>query len=251
VLVLAGGCSREQQDWRSAESADTIEGYDQFIQKHPESELTTQARARVAQLGEERDWQRAGSADNVEAYRQFLAEHPNGKWAQEARIRIENFSLSEQANAAALSKGGSAAPEGAGGSPAASSPGRASDRATRAAAAGAGFSSGSAAPTAMQRPTPQGPGPQSPPAQRPESQGGYAVQLGAFKTEAAAQSEWRVLKARFGAELGALAEHIVAAETASGRIYRLQARVSDEGRARALCASLTKHSQPCVAVLPH
>src|SRR5437868_7118553 len=74
-LLMLAGCSREQQDWRAAEAADSIEAYDQFIQHHPESELATQARTRVAQLGEDRDWQHAGSADNVEAYRQFITQH--------------------------------------------------------------------------------------------------------------------------------------------------------------------------------
>src|SRR3984893_18551590 len=104
LLLLAAGCSREQQDWRSAEASDTIEGYGQFIQRHPESELATQARTRVTQLGEDRDWQHAGSADTVDAYRDFIAQHPNGKWAQEAHIRIENFSLGEQAGTDAGSR---------------------------------------------------------------------------------------------------------------------------------------------------
>ncbi|HEV7446921.1 MAG TPA: hypothetical protein VGO18_30420, partial [Steroidobacteraceae bacterium] len=114
LLLLMSGCSREQQDWRSAEAADTIEGYGQFIQRHPESELATQARTRVAQLGEDRDWQHAGSADTVDAYRDFIAQHPNGKWAQEARIRIENFSLGEQAGTDAGSRGSAGTGPGAG-----------------------------------------------------------------------------------------------------------------------------------------
>lgn len=232
VMLLMGGCSREQQDWRSAESTDTVEAYDRFIQKHPESELTTQARARVAQLGEERDWQRAGSADNVEAYRQFLAEHPNGKWAQEARIRIENFSLSEQAGTAATGK--VAPPVDAGG------------------AAGSGARGAVAATPATggaKTESPRGVPPSG--TAGPGAKGIYAVQLGAFKTEAAAQSQWRALKGRFGADLGGLTDHIIPADTASGRVYRLQASVSDEARARALCESLRKRSQPCVAVLPN
>jgi len=38
-LFLAAACSREQQDWRSAEAADTAESYGQFLERHPESEL--------------------------------------------------------------------------------------------------------------------------------------------------------------------------------------------------------------------
>ena len=93
-LCLLAGCSREQQDWRSAESTDTMQAYGQFLEHHPDSELATQARTRIGQLGEDRDWLRAGTDGTVEAYRQFLAQHPNGKWSQEARIRVENFALS-------------------------------------------------------------------------------------------------------------------------------------------------------------
>ena len=98
-LAVLGACSREQQDWRSAEAADSVEGYGQFLQRHPDSELATEARTRVAQLSEDLEWQRAGSADNADAYKQFLAQHPNGKWAQEARIRIENFALGREGSA--------------------------------------------------------------------------------------------------------------------------------------------------------
>jgi cell division septation protein DedD len=98
-LTVLGACSREQQDWRSAEATDSVAGYGQFLQRHPDSELATEARTRVAQLSEDLEWQRTGSADNADAYKQFLAQHPNGKWAQEARIRIENFALGREGSA--------------------------------------------------------------------------------------------------------------------------------------------------------
>lgn len=215
LLLVLTGCSREQQDWRSAESADTIESYGQFIQSHPESELATQARARVAQLGEERDWQHAGSADTVDAYREFLAQHPNGKWSQEARIRIENFSLGEQAGTPASStRQVSVAPQGPPASP-------------------------GAAPT------------QAPPAPAGAPRGAYGIQLGAFTTEAGANAQWHTLASQYATELQGLQQHLVPADTASGRVYRLQATVGDESRARSLCDELKKHGQGCVAVLPH
>jgi cell division septation protein DedD len=246
LLLLAAGCSREQQDWRSAESADTIESYGQFVQRHPESELATQARTRVTQLGEDRDWQHAGSADTADAYRQFIAQHPNGKWAQEARIRIENFSLGAQPP-----------------------PGDARG------AAGIVFQprQETAAPVPPTRDTPfsapqqprrdTAPPPPVQQAARPAptsiptsvyntgAPSGFAIQLGAFSTQAGADNEWRSLGGRFAAELQGLAERVVAADTPSGRLYRLQAAVSDEAHARAVCDILKKHSQGCVPVLPH
>ncbi len=239
LLLLIGGCSREQQDWRSAEAADTIESYEQFIQRHPDSELTTQARSRVAQLGEERDWERAASADNVDAYRQFLEDHPNGKWAQEARIRIENFSLGQQASVDALKQAGNAAP-----------PAPAAGGEARTAAAAPAASS-----AATPKPVPAAGGSGTAPSGRAKSGsdggGSFGIQLGAFGSEAAANNQWQKLTARFGPELAGLEEHVVAADTPSGRIYRLQATVGDQGRARTLCESLRKRSQACLVVLPH
>jgi len=114
VAVLSA-CSREQQDWRSAEASDTVQGYGEFLQRHPDSELATEARTRVAQLSEDQEWQSAGSADTADAYKQFLAQHPNGKWAQEARIRIENFALGREGAVAAPGVSAAVPAEGAGG----------------------------------------------------------------------------------------------------------------------------------------
>lgn len=93
LLGLCAACSSEQQDWHSAQSADTPEAWQRFIEQHPESELATQARQRIAQIDELHDWQRADGAATVEAYRSFLARHPSGRWSEQARIRIEAFSL--------------------------------------------------------------------------------------------------------------------------------------------------------------
>jgi cell division septation protein DedD len=245
LLLLAAGCSREQQDWRSAEAADTIEGYGQFIQRHPESELATQARTRVAQLGEDRDWQHAGSADTVAAYRDFIAQHPNGKWAQEAHIRIENFSLGEQARA------GSAAgdPNSARANPA--SPGEVASPPARVAAPAAPMASRAApvaVPAAAVAPPPA---PVAVPAAPKPNSLGFGVQLGAFSSQAGAHAEWHTLASRYAPDLKGLQERVVPVDTRAGRVYRLQAAVGDEGRARALCDSLRKQGQACVAVLPH
>lgn len=281
LLLLAAGCSREQQDWRSAESADTIEGYGQFIQRHPESELATQARTRVAQLGEDRDWQHAGSADTVDAYRDFIAQHPNGKWAQEAHIRIENFSLGEQAGtdagskvssgsgpgtgrvsgAASLATGSTATASVAGApnvsaAPSATAPNPSANLPPSGARsfglASPGEAASPPAPAIPHGSTDSGlavsPAPTTPTAAKPTA---FGIQLGAFSTAAGANTEWHLLTSRFALDLRGLQERVVPADTPSGRIYRLQAAVGDEGRARSICDSLRKHGQACVAVLPH
>jgi hypothetical protein len=95
IAACLGACSSEHRDWRSAQSADTLESYGRFLSEHPEGELAADARTRMAQLAEERDWTRAMQADTAGAYERFLAQHPNGRWAHEARIRAETFVLSD------------------------------------------------------------------------------------------------------------------------------------------------------------
>jgi cell division septation protein DedD len=279
-LTVLGACSREQQDWRSAEATDSVEGYGQFLQRHPDSELATEARTRVAQLSEDLEWQRAGSADNADAYKQFLAQHPNGKWAQEARIRIENFALGREGSAGVSPVGGGAtvkggAPVSAGGpvsggevSPlatgAVSAATTASDGGARAQPGeatrafpgeAARAQAGSGEPARMPTSAQSSPSlaPQSSPAIATawKSDAGFGVQLGAFASEDAATNEWQQLTARFGAELRGLAPRVVSANTSTGRLFRLQTLVADEARARALCDMLKKQSQACVPVLPH
>ena len=361
TVVLAGlaACSREQQDWRSAEASDTVEAYSDFLKDHPESGLVRQARARLTQLSEDRAWSQAGSADTVEAYKQFLTQYPNGKWSQEAHIRVENFELGAAGSgsgsgvAASNAIGAGAAPgsTGFGGTPAGPSPGAlaqapAEPTSTQSSVASARPSGPVAAGEAAQLPTspnaalvqsprpstypvaaaapfpsassatnasgiaagPAGPsasnianasvGTASPglaassasayvgtasaglaasapaglaasaapagvapsasttpssisAAWRSADPTSYGVQLGAFASENAASSQWQQLVERFNAQLRGLAPHVVSAETATGRLFRLQALVADEATARALCDMLRKQSQACVPVLPH
>jgi cell division septation protein DedD len=220
-LSVLAACSREQQDWRSAEASDTVESYGQFLQRHPDSELATPARARLAQLTEDRQWSQAQNADTPEAYRQFLARYPDGKWAQEARIRIQNFALN--------------------GLPPAPAPTR---PALSTAYVSAPPAPGSARTDVSSANAARGDN------MTPAGASGYAIQLGAFTSAAAANDAWQQLTARFGAQLHGLAPRLVEANTVSGSLFRLQAQVADEPKARALCDMLRKQSQACVPVLP-
>lgn len=277
VLVVAAGCSRENQDWRSAQAADTAEGYDDFVAKHPQSEFAEQAKSRVKQLAEERDWERATVADTAEAYQQFLAQHPDGKWAQEARVRIENFNVidggapkpAEGAPATAA-----AAPAAAGETPAAGKPAAAMPVPQPAAAAkptagakpapeprpepaAAPKPAPAAKPAAAVKPAPAKPAPAPKPtaahkaaaAAKPAvaNGGSHHIQLGAFSSSSKADAEWKRVSAAYG-ELKGLSSRVVAAQTSAGKLYRLQAAVPSEERGRAICRALSAHKQACVYV---
>lgn len=242
VLLAAAcaACSREQQDWRSAEAADTAEAYGRFLEQHSDSELATQARARLAQLVEQRDWQRAVSVATLDAYRGFLAQHPSGRWSEEARIRIESFGLGSAPHLAAQTRESAAvAHSGVRALRLATAPGAAREAPAQRAPDAARAQPGEAAhPDSDSR---------SPGA---AYTAGYGVQLGAFGSQASADREWQRLQGRFGAQLGGLSPRIVTASSSSGQLYRLQVAAAGEAQARAICDSLKQQSQSCVPVVP-
>jgi len=232
ALLAVAACSAEQQDWRAAEAAGTSEAYQQFLEQHPDSELAGKARERVADFLEERDWSQASRTGTADAYRGFLAAHPSGRWAQEARIRIESYALGSIPHLAPQAPGQTASrAAGVNILRLASAPPANPPAAATAAAPAAAFAAG--------------------PTTGASAGGRYAVQLGAFGSEASADREWQRLQSRFGSQLSGLSPQVVPAGTSTGQLYRLQAPAAGEAQARAICDSLKAQSQPCVPVVPH
>jgi hypothetical protein len=273
VAALVAGCGREQQDWRSAEAANTTEAYARFLEQHADSELGGEARARIAELAEERDWQHSDGIGTVEGYRSFLAQHPHGKWSEEARIRIEGFSLGSAprterqaqpkvaatrtgVNALLLATGVAAKVDGSAAAPVAVVPAAASDTGATplVPAASPGETVGQTRvyaavdPSDLAQPAPASEETHARRVRDPA--GGYGVQLGAFGSAASADREWQRLQVRFSQELNGLSPRIVVAGGDAGQLYRLQAPAAGEAQARAICDSLRQQAQDCVPVIP-
>jgi cell division protein FtsN len=264
ALLGTAACSYEQQDWRSAESADSSEAWARFVDQHPDSELVSQARARIAQLAELHDWQHAERVANVEAYRAFLTRHPAGKLAEAARIRIEAFALGSAPRTAPQTPEELAASVAPPGVPAlqlatgiaATPPAPQMAQMPQDPAEAAPSVPGLAQPGEAAQPADApllpaaaiAPEPSAEAASSPAN--GYGVQLGAFGSPASADREWQRLQGRFGAQLSGLSPRIVLASTDSGDLYRLQAPADGEAQARAICDSLKEQAQSCVPVLP-
>jgi hypothetical protein len=208
ILTLISGCSRIQEDWRTAQQADTSQAYGVFVARHPDSELAGVARRRIAQLTEAAAWQQATRADTAAAYQAYLTKYPNGSWSQDARIRMESKSLA----AAPPGTAGEAAPPGA------------TQPLTTAPAA--------AVPT--------------PTIHVMSATSNSGVQLGAFSSDANARKAWGQLAVRFGSQLVGLTPAVVAVSVSGRRLYRLEARVASQSAARRLCRQLQQHAQGCL-----
>lgn len=216
LAALLAGCG-ELQDWRSTQRADTLEAYEAFIESHPQSQYVPVAQRRLADLLEQRDWLIATESDTAEGYRAFINNHPKGRWTREARVRLQNF----------LSTPGVIGP-----------------------AAIEPFES--APPPAMLPAEPEAPEPGAPSV---ESQGDVAapvnhrIQLGAYSSRDVALEAWRTARAKH-VELQGLVSQVVAGRNAQGEVFRLQASVASEERAREVCRMLVAGGQGCVYVPP-
>jgi hypothetical protein len=238
AVVLLTGCSRVKDDWKAAQSADTSESYQDFLQQHPDSEFAVQAQARLKQLAEDRDWQQAAAADTLEAYEQFVAQHADSKWAQEARVRIENFNLARGGQTAAPAEAAastSMAP-GVSGTQAAAPAAAAPKSASQAAA-----SKPAPAPSAASKPAAK-------PAAAASAAGTHMAQLGAYSNRGHAETAWRQLESKYAAELKGLKPHYASGHSQGKPVVRLQVGLASAQRAAALCASLKKRGQACVPV---
>jgi cell division septation protein DedD len=207
ILTVLGGCSRTQQDWRAAQQAGTAQAYDVFARRHPDSELAGVARQRSAQLTQAAAWQQAARTNTAAAYQGYLAKYPNGTWSGDARIRMESKALA-------------AAPQGT----AATSP-----------------DAGGTVP-----PTGSPAAPVSSPSSSTVAQSNFAVQLGAFSSDANAREAWRQLASRFGPQLAALNSAVVPVTVSGRQLYRLDASVASQSAARQLCRQLQQHGQGCL-----
>lgn len=86
------GTEREQRDWDAAQTRGTVDAWRDYLQAHPESNRSTEARRNVEaaaeRVREEADFSLAISRDDAASLRRFLDEHPKSERTEDVRKRI-------------------------------------------------------------------------------------------------------------------------------------------------------------------
>lgn len=85
LCLAAGGC--DGWDWKKAKEENTVEGFLQYLKKHPDGKYRTLARLRI----ERKNWRIAGDAGTIEGFRRFINEFPDSKLALMAQKRIDGI----------------------------------------------------------------------------------------------------------------------------------------------------------------
>lgn len=87
IFFFVFSCSTTKRDWEGAQQLDTISSYQQFLEKHPESELANEAKYRIKKI----EWQNVKTRDTIETYEQYMSQHPSGSYSTKAKKRIEEL----------------------------------------------------------------------------------------------------------------------------------------------------------------
>lgn len=196
----------------------------------------------------QQEWETARRTDTVESYQQFLKSFPDGEFASQAQARVRELEEESDWQNTARADTAEAYQEFLNRWP----QGRMADEARIRIGNFALAQTPSSSPLESPPPAvpPPGASAVSAPAATPVP-GGYRIQLGAFSGgDKQAMGEWRRLQAQYPALLGGLTPSVKLTTTTSGHLYRLQAGVMTEARARDTCAQLKSHGQMCVVVLP-
>ncbi len=87
VLGLAA-CSSAQSDWQQSNASDTVSAYQEFLQKHPNTPQSVEARDRIRALQDEEAWTRARQVNTVQSYQSYIQEQPSGAHLAQAKDNI-------------------------------------------------------------------------------------------------------------------------------------------------------------------
>ncbi|MSR00719.1 MAG: hypothetical protein EXR88_04925 [Gammaproteobacteria bacterium] len=215
IFSLLGGCA-ERDDWRSAKIADTSESYEAFLLKHPVGRNTTTAKRRIEVILEEKDWQKVVKLNMAEEYRNFIDAHPKGVFTAQARAHIATLLVD-------------IAPP----------------------------SYDTLASTPNAEPILRSDAMIDSPIIKPLVSAvtiSYRIQLGVFSTRQKAAASWQEAHLRHS-ELQGLVPQFIEGETLVSRlgsvgVYRVQASIASELRAREICQALNALSQACIYIPP-
>lgn len=212
VFVAAGlsACNMmTESDWHKVTLANTIAGYETFLQEHPHNKHADNARGRILALRDEQAWSAAQATNTIAAYNAYLKAWSGGAHAGDVAYQIAALqraaawkTLQSDPSAASLQAFLVVYPQG-----------RESNQA------------------------------------RAKLKEFYHLQLADARSAAAAEHKRAELQRRFGKELSEIAVVApAAASNTPGAMFRVVSGPMSQAAANATCATLERAHQGCKAI---
>lgn len=96
IFIMSIGCESNKKqkdweqtkiDWEQTRIENAIQSYNQFLQKHPQSQFADSARLMIETL----DFQQAKESNRIILYERYLQNYPNGRFVNEAQNALNKF----------------------------------------------------------------------------------------------------------------------------------------------------------------
>jgi hypothetical protein len=91
LVSIAFGCTTVNIDWEMANSIDTVDAYEEFLQKHPDSPYTEEAMKRVEPMR----LKRAFEDGTTRALTAYLVRYPDSTHVHAVRARLKELRCSD------------------------------------------------------------------------------------------------------------------------------------------------------------
>ncbi len=96
IGLICSACDPEPSAWKTAQSQNTIESLEQYLDKFPDGLNAEEAHTSLASLIDTREWNIAeGTTDigqRIETYQTYLDTHPDGEFTDTARTKLDHLS---------------------------------------------------------------------------------------------------------------------------------------------------------------
>ncbi len=98
----ANDIRQEEREWEDARYSNTLDAYQDFINKHPNSIHSEKAQQKIDDIerklrGKEEDaWKYAVSNNSISGYQKYVNNYPNSKYIKQARQKIEDLKEKER-----------------------------------------------------------------------------------------------------------------------------------------------------------
>ncbi|NQU33443.1 MAG: hypothetical protein HQ521_09435 [Bacteroidetes bacterium] len=90
-LIFLLSCTTANKQWEKAKEANSIEGYELFLSKYPESEHSQEALNIKGKLEENNLWEETKDKNTVEGYELFLSKYTDSEFSEEAKNTKANL----------------------------------------------------------------------------------------------------------------------------------------------------------------
>lgn len=209
AAAALSACNMAKHDWKQATAANTLQGYETFLQEHPHSKYADDAQGRILALRDDQAWSAAQATHTIAAYNAYLKAWPGGVHVSDVPYQITALQraaawkeLQNNPSAASLQAFLVVYPQG-----------RESNEA------------------------------------RAKLKDFYHLQLADARSAAAAEHKRAELQRKFGKELSDIVVVApAAASNTSGAMFRLVSGPMSQAAANSTCATLERAHQDCKAI---